>query len=676
MKKLCLYKIVSICAYMSLCSAVQADNNIFTAATSNTIATKTNDDGSVIIELSLTKIDTTAILIGGQSYYKISIPEGHSPLHKGEPDLPVITKNIIIPDGMQCSVSIEEESFLDYDMNIVPSKGSIMRNIDWYSVPYTFSDVYNSDTFYPSEIIKTSDSYMIRNIQGRSIEICPFRYNAVSQKLRIYNHIKLKVCFSNSNERNENNGYNKQINQHFKPILQHQFINYDYCFENQLSQNGVQNDSIRSINETSAKMLVISCDSFATEMRNFIIHKNNLGLPTTIVKMSDVGTTANDVKTYIQNTYNNDNNLTYVLLVGDATHIPSPIINYFVNISYGDSVFIPGASDPIYSLVSGNDNIPDLVIGRFSAETKQDVRTMVSRVIHYENELGSNWFHNSIGIASEEQSGTINAHGYYESDWQHMRNIRTNLLLGHYSNVYEFYDGSHGLMDAPGNPSTSSIIATINDGASLINYIGHGEYDRWYTGNFQNYHVDLLNNVFKLPFVYSVACNVGAFNNNSLCFAEKWQRARQLYTNNPTGCIGFYGSSILQPWDEPMDAQDSFNEQLINEDYLTIGSLCYSSSCDMMNNYVAGDAHYNAIKTFYTWILFGDPSLRIIPNNNVGKTIFIEGNVYQDSLYTKEYVDVHDAVITNGTNIVINYDESTIFTGPVNIELGATLMVE
>ena len=666
----------SLVCVLLLCKVVHAENIINSSSAQNAIETKIEGDGSLIIELSLTKIDTASLIINGQNYYKITIPEGHSPLHKGMPDLPVYTKSFIIPDNSFISVQTVEESYQDYDLKIAPSKGSISRNNNWDSVPYTFSDIYRSDIFYPTDIINTSDPYLIRDVQGCTIEICPFKYNAVSEKLRIYKYLKIQISFLEKSEREPSIYQNKQVDQHFKPILQHLFVNYDYCFNNLLNQNEEQNCSERTLNETAAKMLVICCDTFVTEMRNFVIHKNNLGLPTTLVKMSDVGTTADNVKTFIQNTYDNDNDLTYVLLVGDSQHIPSPIRQYFVDIIYGDSVFIPGASDPLYSLVSGNDNIPDIIIGRFSAETKQDVKTMVDRVILYENEIESDWFHKGIGIASNEQSATINAHGYYESDWQHMRNIRTKLLLGHYYNVEELYDGSHGLMDAPGNPSATTIINSINGGISLVNYIGHGDYNKWETGNFQNYHVNLLNNVSKLPFVYSVACNVGAFNNNSLCFAEKWQRARQQSTNYPTGCIGFYGSSILQSWDEPMDAQDSFNEQLINEDYLSIGSLCYSSSCDMMNNYVTGDAHYNAIKTFNTWILFGDPSLHIVPNNNIGKTIFIEGNVNNDSIYVKEFVDVHNAVITNDADVIIDHEESTIFTGPFTIEVGSTLFVE
>jgi hypothetical protein len=381
--------------------------------------------------------------------------------------------------------------------------------------------------------------------------------------------------------------------------------------------------------------------------------------------MSNVGITPLQLQLFIQNAYNNANNVTYVRLVGDAPHIPPPTIAYWNGDEYK---YV--AADPVLSFVSGYDYIPDIVIGRFSAETKQDVKTMVDRVIQYENTIESDWFHRSIGIAS-------NSNGNGESDWEHMRNIRSTLLSGHFYDVDEFYDGTHGLMDLPNNPNAITIVDSINDGVSLINYAGHGEVNKWGTSNFTNNHVDSLNNEYKLPFIYSVCCDVGYFNNsNSLCFAEKWQRARSNITNKPTGCIGFYGSSQPQPLNEPKYAQVSFNEQLIDEDFLSIGLLCYSSSCEMMNYYITGQAHTNAVEIFKTWILFGDPSLRITPNNNIGNTLFIKGRVNSDSTYTKKYVDVHDAVIENGANVVIDHNNMTNFTGPVEVELGATLLVK
>lgn len=43
--------------------------------------------------------------------------------------------------------------------------------------------------------------------------------------------------------------------------------------------------------------------------------------------MDSIGTTAADVKNFIQNYYDNDNSLTFVLLVGDNAQIPTFIVS-------------------------------------------------------------------------------------------------------------------------------------------------------------------------------------------------------------------------------------------------------------------------------------------------------------------------------------------------------------
>ncbi len=67
-----------------------------------------------------------------------------------------------------------------------------------------------------------------------------------------------------------------------------------------------------------------------------------------------------------------------------------------------------------------------------------------------------------------------------------------------------------------------------------------------------------------LPYVISVACNNGQFDDYNECFCEAWQRAT--HNGNPTGAIAITGSSISMSWDPPMDAQDEMND-LFTEQY-------------------------------------------------------------------------------------------------------------
>ena len=667
-----------LCLLISVVGVVHSNNNSTINLTNNSVNVETDSNGTIIIELFINNIDTIPVLIGNDKYYQIIMPEGHSPLLKGYPDLPVITKSFIIPENNSYIIRVVDDEYSDHIIPVAPSKGSILRKVNWDDVPYVFSDTYSQNSFYPSESVISGDSYYIRDIQGGNIQICPFKYNPITNTLRVYNYLKIEISFPDLMDRGSLTNELKTVNKHFYPLVKHRFINSDNYINNE-SESVRLGEPLRSLDETNAKMLVVCCDSFVTEMRNFIIHKNNLGIPTTLVKMSDIGTTANQLKAYIQNAYNSDNDLTYVLLVGDAAHVPTPIIIQLdsINVITGDSVFIYGAGDPLLSLVSGNDNYPDIVIGRFSAATRKDVRIMVEKVINYENTPNLQWFHTGLGIAADNaNSPTLYTHGNLETDWEHLRIIRNKLLLGHYTYVYELYESSQGGLDAPGDPSSIDLLNAVNAGVSLINYTGHGEINQWVTSNFTNSDVQSLNNIEKLPFIFSVACLVGQFNNSSTqCFAETWQRANVSNLSYPTGCIGFYGCSLLQWWHEPMDAQDSFNEQLIDEDFVTIGMLCYSAACDMMCNYYPGESLQHAQETFNSWILFGDPSLHIIPNNNVGKTIFLEGDIENDATYTKDFIDVHDATIKNNSNIIIDSNINTIFDGVFRVEPGSTLLV-
>ena len=693
MNRVSLKRLLSL-AFLSLsCSIAFATDNeksSLSASSTNRVDIETDSNGNITFEITLDEFDTIPVLIDNERYYQIYAPEFHSPLMKGDPDLPVITKSFIIPENSDYTVRVIEERFTDHTIPVAPSLGSIRRNHSWNDVQIVFSDTYSRNSFYPTETVINGETYHIRDIKGGNIQICPFKYNPVTNTLRAYSYLKVEISFPGNDLRGNSNIDKKTVNNHFYPLIKHKFVNTDYYVRNESESSRQEGGPSRSLDETAAKMLVICCDSFITEMRNFIIHKNNMGLPTTLVKMSDVGTTADHLKTYIQNAYNADNNLTYVLLVGDSAQIPTPYMRYFDKIKSGDSLFYYGASDPIYSLVDGNDNYPDIVIGRFSAETKSEVRTMADKVILYENQLESNWFHKGIGIADcgrfdylthQEQlhdySYDENAHGVVECNWEHLRKIRMVLLDGHYTTVFEYYDTINTITNDTVLQCITPILNSINAGVSLINYCGEGLVDRWETSDFKNSDVLGLENQDKLPFIFSVACSVGEFNNDSTpCFAETWLRAISPTTGKPTGCIGFYGASVEQWWNEPLDAQDSFNEQLIDEDFVTIGMLCYSAACDMMDHYLTGVSQWKAKDMFNTWILFGDPSLHIIPNNNVGRTIFLEGDITNDSTYTKDFVDIHNATIKNNTDIIINHQQNTIFNGEFKVELGSTLYVE
>ena len=73
----------------------------------------------------------------------------------------------------------------------------------------------------------------------------------------------------------------------------------------------------------------------------------------------------------------------------------------------------------------------------------------------------------------------------------------------------------------------------------------------------------------KYPFIFTVGCNPGEFNNVTECFCESWLWAAD--ENGPAGAIGHLGSTISQSWEHPMHGQYAMNVILNDDDQLKPG---------------------------------------------------------------------------------------------------------
>ena len=268
----------------------------------------------------------------------------------------------------------------------------------------------------------------------------------------------------------------------------------------------------------------------------------------------------------------------------------------FPTISAGGNV-----SDNYYGELVGNDKYPDVIIGKISAENINQVTVQVEKFIQYEREPqeGSH-FPVFLGISSDQGPGDNN-----EYDYDHIRNI-DNVLMNHtYTSGYEMFEGTHGGLDASGNPTASMVSQALNSGVGIINYCGHGAETYWVSSNFGVSNINALTNYNKLPFIISVACVNGDYSGRT-CFAEAWLRANK--NGQPTGAVGALMSTINQPWNSPMCAQDRMIELLTGENNTTMkrtyGGIVFNGFIKMLDT-------YNDYEVTRTWVLFGDPSLLV-----------------------------------------------------------------
>ncbi|MGK9370023.1 C25 family cysteine peptidase, partial [Melioribacter sp. Ez-97] len=545
-----------------------------------------NVSNSIVIEVILPGYFQNKIDINGKTFTKLSIPNAPTFLDKGYPELPRINSNIVIPNAAKMQFEIlEVESDTISIEPIAPSKGSLPRSVDPEKVPYTFSDIYITNIFWPENIIELSKPFIIRDLRGITLRFNPFRYNAVMGKLITYKRIVVKVFAEGIDNVNvKNNEKGKRIDKDFMNLYKRFFLNYED------NQNKILNKSTYDDIAEAGRMLIIVADDFYNNLIPLRDWRTRKGNKTILVKCSDIGTTVNAIKNYIQNMYNTQESVTYILLVGEGNNadIPSKSIPY------------PGTqtapTDPTYVLLEGDDPYPDAYISRISASNIDDVKNQIARIINYEaSPVIGTWFQKACGIASHEGN---------PADTTRCNLLRNDLLTYGYTSVDKLYDIT----------TSSPITNAIYNGRGIVNYIGHGTETEWGFNYpyvwplFSVTDVQNLSSTGMLPFIFSVACEVGSFSEIATCFSEAWLRSGT--ENSPIGAIGFYGSSIGQPWVEPTVAQAEAIDLLVNDAKLTIGGLCFNGSCKMIEDYPG-----TGPGVFNTWHIFGDAATHIWTKN-------------------------------------------------------------
>jgi hypothetical protein len=526
--------------------------------------------------------------IDGQIFTEVHLGKESLKSEKGMPAVPNVSRSIIIPDDADMSVRVLNSSYYEIkNIDIAPSKGTILRTVNPADVPYTFDKQYKTDAFYPGPLAELREPYILRDQRGIVVTVNPFQYNPVQRVLRVYTSITVEVAEAAKSKINVLKRTGNKHSHAFHSIYKSRFLNYD------AAASAATGDAALSYipPDTEGNMLIICNDAWLPDIQPLVDHKNTIGINTTAVGISTIGNTSTAIKNYIQNVYNTSN-LAFVLLVGDAAQVATPTAS-------------GGSSDPTYSKLAGSDNYPDIIVGRFSAETAADVDTQVLKTIEYETMPATeqDWFLRGVGIASPEGNATTGDDA--ESDQQHIEGLRVALLAYNYTLVDQIYEAL--------GPTAADITNALNAGRGIINYCGHGSITAWGTTGFSVTNVNSLTNYNMLPFIFDVACVNGQFNGYT-CFAEAWMRATS--GGEPTGAAGIYASSINQSWAPPMEAQDKFTSLYIAGTYDAYGALCYNASCSMMDKYGT-----DGINMFNTWHIFGDPSLRIVGSAVVDNTI-------------------------------------------------------
>ena len=273
----------------------------------------------------------------------------------------------------------------------------------------------------------------------------------------------------------------------------------------------------------------------------------------------------------------------YVLLVGDGSYDPR---NYFglgdfdfVPSKLVDTVFMETASDDTLADFDG-DGIPEIPVGRLPVRTVAEADREVSKIVNFSP---ANVPQTAVMVADTQGS-------YYFNFEQASDQVSALLPSG--MTVQKVYRR----LESSDPAARANIVSKINQGAALVNYAGHGTVDVW-TGApiFSNSDAMALTNGNRLPLVVVMDCLNGYFVAPAIdCIGESFMKSP-----NGGAIATFTSSGLTIP-----DGQHQMGQQLIQVLYngppIALGDATRQAK-----------AATTDIDVRRTWILFGDPTMKI-----------------------------------------------------------------
>jgi uncharacterized repeat protein (TIGR01451 family) len=387
-----------------------------------------------------------------------------------------------------------------------------------------------------------------------------------------------------------------------------------------LSPESVSLDTVSDLKNTAngADYIVISHSDFLTAAERLASYRADQSLRTVVVDIQDVYDEFGygllvpaAVREFVRYAYEHwqPPAPTYVVLLGDGTYDPKNnldlgVVNYITPyLADVDEWMGETATDNWYvDVVTDPMHLQDLMLGRMPANTLTEADIMVDKTIAYEqSEPGADWTGHVIYVAGRQPDPK--GAGYFH-------NLSEALIEDYVSPLYDVsrvYLGNHPILApkstcASGDECRQQLIEAINDGAWLVNYIGHGSVIQWDGAYILNLEaIEQLTNGDRLPVMLPMTCLEGQFHGpypNLPSISESIVRAEgggAVASWGPTGLGVAYGHD---------DLNRGFLEAVLHDGVREFGPATYAGKLRLA---LAG----HSLEQIDEYTVFGDPALRL-----------------------------------------------------------------
>ena len=486
----------------------------------------------------------------------------------GYPQLPQLTVDLSIPQGasnFQFTTSNTVTQNISLNRKFLPTQ----EDIEIDSTFQINNSYYNSNGSLYNFTSQLSDPYIVFGANGISFSIFPFTYNPQLNRITVLKQAKFTITYSISRLINNQSDYSSKDS-----------TSTDYTSavtESYLSSFFDNYESTRSGSNVGGRYLIITAPSYESTITYFANYKRNIGYTVTVVNTNTTGTSASNIKNYIQTRYNNTSTRPdFVLLVGDHGDIPAS--GGATNGDYENPL-----TDLNYALLAGDDYFADVFLGRFSVSTTAHLQNIINKTIFMETNL-----HRITKRAVLLAGGGSGQNQFDNPHKWVIKNVLNPLGIG--NDHYYAVDGA----------TQSNGLSALNGNYTLFIYRGHGSQTSLGSPfSLTGTHIDNSTNTI-FPFGFGFACLTNSFAYSSPCFGERWIRS-------PHGGVSYFGATTTTYRHTNNVIEERVLEKMKNKDQLSpFINLGMKDYYKRFWSWLSGERRKRHMKSYN---LLGDPSL-------------------------------------------------------------------
>ncbi len=471
------------------------------------------------------------------------------------------------------TINSSETISLDYDY--IPAQ-SHSRDINILSYDQSYYGSYDIHWHWDEcDIHRVNFGFQ----SGIFFSLFPFHYEPSNRELTIVTEATYEIRCSNNSLLSD-----------LEELISRDIISATSLFDNITQIHA----SVEPEDFEGASYLIIAADQWCDDvaLNTFVSHKESLGYYVQKECLGNIGSSAEDIRTFIQSTYN-DCNLKYVLLVGDISDIPYSN-GYEVDMDDPPTDIYYACLDSVSIYSQSYDLSPDVYVGRWPINNDIQLCNIVYKTIKSDNFLG---LHLPDRIAIFTGSGDYED-SFYDDGIFLFDNI-VSFSQNYYTGV--LYDGRSTTIDGLTLETELTQADTEYDPTWLFIYSGHS-HNGVIGLPYAIYAADIEQGIptATLPyqsFGFAFTCLLG-----NLYVANNFVNA---WIGSPDGGVTFLASTTRTPVDPDKDLIHVMFNQIKYSPAMSIGEFTTNGIAKYYNAEINID-RFNEAKRY---VLYGDPSL-------------------------------------------------------------------